>query len=197
MIDTMKKSAYLFMFLTVLFHALVMLALAQTGTGNVLLSSADGIISIKSDAPLELIEASSNQLKGVIDITGRSFSFSVNNRSFKGFNSKLQQEHFYENYIEAGKYPQSTFKGKIIEQVDLSVDGNYQVRAKGVLNIHGIDQERIIKADIKVKGGLITVTSSFTVPLTDHNITIPKIVYQKIAEEVMVSVSAGFTKVNK
>ncbi|MBK6966366.1 MAG: YceI family protein [Bacteroidales bacterium] len=110
-----------------------------------------GIISIKSDAPLELIEASSNQLKGVIDITGRSFSFSVNNRSFKGFNSQLQQEHFYENYIEAGKYPQSTFKGKIIEQVDLSVDGDYQVRAKGVLNIHGIDQERIIKADIKVK----------------------------------------------
>ncbi len=193
----MKKPVYLFMFLTVLFQVWSMELSAQTGTGNVLLSSADGEISIKSDAPLELIEATSNQLKGVIDITGRSFSFSVNNRSFKGFNSQLQQEHFYENYIEAGKYPQSTFKGKIIEQVDLSVDGNYQVRAKGVLNIHGIDQERIIKADIKVKGGLIQVSSSFTVPLSDHNITIPKIVYQKIAEEVMVKVSAGFTRVNK
>ena len=193
----MKKPVYLFMFLTVLCQVWSMELSAQTGTGNVLLSSADGEISIKSDAPLELIEASSNQLKGVIDITGRSFSFSVNNRSFKGFNSQLQQEHFYENYIEAGKYPQSTFKGKIIEQVDLSVDGNYQVRAKGVLNIHGIDQERIIKADIKVKGGLIQVSSSFTVPLSDHNITIPKIVYQKIAEEVMVKVSAGFTRVNK
>jgi polyisoprenoid-binding protein YceI len=193
----MKKPVYLFMFLTVLCQVWSMELSAQTGTGNVLLSSADGEISIKSDAPLELIEASSNQLKGVIDITGRSFSFSVNNRSFKGFNSQLQQEHFYENYIEAGKYPQSTFKGKIIEQVDLSVDGNYQVRAKGVLNIHGIDQERIIKADIKVKGGLIQISSSFTVPLSDHNITIPKIVYQKIAEEVMVKVSAGFTRVNK
>jgi len=185
------------MFLTVLCQVWSMELSAQTGTGNVLLSSADGEISIKSDAPLELIEASSNQLKGVIDITRRSFSFSVNNRSFKGFNSQLQQEHFYENYIEAGKYPQSTFKGKIIEQVDLSVDGNYQVRAKGVLNIHGIDQERIIKADHKVKGGLIFISSSFTVPLSDHNITIPKIVYQKIAEEVMVKVSAGFTRVNK
>lgn len=193
----MKKPAYLFIVLPVLFQVWSMVAFAQAGTGNVLLSSADGTISIKSDAPLELIEASSNELKGVIDITGRSFSFSVNNRTFKGFNSKLQQEHFYENYIEAGKYPQSTFKGKIIEQVDLSIDGNYQVRAKGLLNIHGIDQERIIKADIKVKGGQITVISTFTVPLTDHNITIPKIVYQKIAEEVMVNVSAGFTRVNK
>ncbi|MHC1777388.1 MAG: YceI family protein [Lentimicrobium sp.] len=193
----MKKPAYIIISILALFQVWSMVSLAQTGSGNVLFSSADGVISIKSDAPLELIEASSNQMKGVIDITGRSFSFSVNNRSFKGFNSQLQQEHFYENYIEAGKYPQSTFKGKIIEQVDLSVDGDYQVRAKGVLSIHGIDQERIIKADIKVKRGRIQVSSSFTVPLSDHNITIPKIVYQKIAEEVVVSVSAGFTKVNK
>lgn len=172
-------------------------AFAQQEAGNVLLSASNGEIRIKSDAPLELIEASSRQLKGVIDITGRSFSFSVNTRSIQGFNSPLQQEHFYENYMETSKYPVSTFKGKIIEQVDLSVDGNYQVRAKGMLNVHGIEQERIIKADIKVIGEFITVTSSFTVPLTDHNITIPKIVYQKIAEEILVTVTANFTRVNK
>jgi polyisoprenoid-binding protein YceI len=172
-------------------------AFAQQEAGNVLLSASNGEIRIKSDAPLELIEASSRQLKGVIDITGRSFSFSVNNRSIQGFNSPLQQEHFYENYMETSKYPVSTFKGKIIEQVDLSEDGNYQVRAKGLLNVHGVEQERIIKADIEVKGGLIIVTSSFTVPLTDHNINIPKIVYQKIAEEILVTVTANFTRVNK
>jgi polyisoprenoid-binding protein YceI len=172
-------------------------AFAQQEAGNVLLSASNGEIRIKSDAPLELIEASSRQLKGVIDITSRSFSFSVNNRSIQGFNSPLQQEHFYENYLETSKYPVSTFKGKIIEQVDLSVNGNYQVRAKGLLNVHGVEQERIIKADIKVKGELIIVTSSFTVPLTDHNITIPKIVYQKIAEEILVTVTANFTRVNK
>lgn len=172
-------------------------AFAQQEAGNVLLSASNGEIRIKSDAPLEMIEASSRQLKGVIDITGRSFSFSINTRSIQGFNSPLQQEHFYENYMETSKYPVSTFKGKIIEQIDLSVDGNYQLRAKGLLNVHGVEQERIIKADVKVKGELITVTSSFTVPLSDHNITIPKIVYQKIAEEILVSVTANFTRVKK
>jgi len=172
-------------------------AFAQQEAGNILLSASNGEIRVKSDAPLELIEASSRQLKGVIDITGRSFSFSVNTRSIQGFNSPLQQEHFYENYMETSKYPVSTFKGKIIEQVDLSVDGNYQLRAKGLLNVHGVEQERIIKADVKVKGEIITVTSSFTVPLTDHNITIPKIVYQKIAEEILVTVTANFTRVKK
>lgn len=172
-------------------------AFAQQESGNVLLSASNGEIRIKSDAPLEMIEASSRQLKGVIDITGRSFSFSVNTRSIQGFNSPLQQEHFYENYMETSKSPVSTFKGKIIEQIDLSVDGNYQLRAKGLLNIHGVEQERIIKADVKVKGEIITVTSSFTVPLSDHNITIPKIVYQKIAEEILVTVTANFTRVKK
>lgn len=184
-------------FLLVLLVWLSFPAFAQQEAGNILLSASNGEIRIKSDAPLELIEASSRQLKGVIDITGRSFSFSVNTRSIQGFNSPLQQEHFYENYMETSKYPGSTFKGKIIEQVDLSVDGNYQLRAKGLLNVHGVEQERIIKADVKVKGEIITVTSSFTVPLTDHNITIPKIVYQKIAEEILVTVTANFTRVKK
>lgn len=191
----MKASVSFFVLVLLVWVSLS--AFAQQEAGNVLLSASNGEIRIKSDAPLELIEASSRQLKGVIDITSRSFSFSVNNRSIQGFNSPLQQEHFYENYLETSKYPVSTFKGKIIEQVDLSVNGNYQVRAKGLLNVHGVEQERIIKADIKVKGELIIVTSSFTVPLTDHNITIPKIVYQKIAEEILVTVTANFTRVNK
>lgn len=161
---------------------------------DIIYSTKQGHISIKSDAPLELIEASSSELKGVIDINKKSFSFSVQNRSFKGFNSPLQQEHFYENYIEANKYPLSTFKGKIIEQIDLLADGIYQVRAKGLLNIHGVEQERIIKVDITVKNGIIQGSSTFLVPLTDHNINIPKIVYQKIAEEVMVTVNATFNR---
>jgi len=172
-------------------------AMSQTTTESVLYSTATGNIKIKSEAPLELIEASSNELKGVIDISKKTFSFSVLNRSIKGFNSPLQQEHFYENYIETTKFPATTFKGKIIEQVDLSVDGKYEVRAKGILSIHGVDQERIIKAGIEVKNKIIQLNSSFTVPLSDHNITIPKIVYQKIAEEVNISVNASLTGVKK
>ncbi|MFH1120233.1 MAG: YceI family protein [Bacteroidota bacterium] len=171
--------------------------LALPAQSNTLYSTRKGVISIKSDAPLELIEASSDGLKGVIDITKRTFSFSIQNRSFKGFNSPLQQEHFYENYIEANKYPVSTFKGKIIEQVDLTVDGSYQVRAKGLLNIHGAEQERIIRIDLMVRQGVIHANSLFMVPLTDHNITIPKIVYQKIAGEIGVTVNAVFTPETK
>lgn len=154
-----------------------------------------GIVKITSDAPLEIIKASSEELKGVIDAEKRTFAFSISNTSITGFNSPLQQIHFYENYIEAKKYPVSTFEGKIIEQIDFSKDGDYTVRAKGILNIHGVEVERIIKSSLKINNTLY-VSSLFTILLSEHNITIPKVVSQKIAEEITIQVNAEFAEIN-
>jgi hypothetical protein len=130
---------------------------------------------------LELINAKSPNLKGVIDPTTGNFEFSVQNNTFKGFNSALQQEHFHESYIESHKYEVSGFKGKIIEKVDFTKNGTVTIRAKGKLNIHGFERERIIQSVVDINGNQLTVKSTFSVPLAEHNITIPKIVYQKIA----------------
>lgn len=161
-----------------------------TGPAAGLFSTRTGTITFKSEAPLELIEAGSTKMKGVINPAEQTFAFSVPNNSFEGFNSALQREHFNENYMESARFPNSSFSGKIIEPIDFSADGTHQVRAKGKLLVHGVEQERIIKATLQIKKGVITVTSSFTVPLADHNISIPKIVYQKIAEEIQVELNA-------
>ena len=47
--------------------------------------------------------------------------------------------------METDKYPNASFSGKIIEKIDFDSMGNYSIRAKGDLNIHGVKQERIIK----------------------------------------------------
>lgn len=83
--------------------------------------------------PLELIEARSIELKGLIDPAKQTFAFSVSTNSFEGFNSKLQREHFNENYLESAKYPKSTFTGKIIEKVDFTTNGEHIICAKGKL----------------------------------------------------------------
>ena len=108
--------------------------------------------------------------------------------SFQGFNSALQRTHFNENYIESEKFPNSTFKGKIIEEIDFTTQGTYQIRAKGLLNVHGINNDRIIRCAIQVETGKISVESNFTVPLDEHKIKIPSIVQQKIAEVIDVSI---------
>ncbi len=151
-----------------------------------------GVVRFKSDAPLELIEAKSNLLKGVIDMKDRAFAFSVEMSSFEGFNSPLQREHFNENYMETKHFKVATFTGKIIDKEDFSKDGSYTIRTKGQLTVHGISKERIIKSEVTTKGGIIKVRSNFTVLLDEHGIAIPRIVYQKIAEEISVEVEADF-----
>lgn len=150
-----------------------------------------GKIEFFSDAPKELIQASSSKLMGVVDVTRHTFAFKITMSSFMGFNSPLQREHFNENYMETNTFPDASFNGKIIETPDMSKDGTYEVRAKGKLSIHGIVQERIIKVNVVMKKQRMTVASDFTVLLADHNIKIPRVVYNKLAAEINVTLRAS------
>jgi polyisoprenoid-binding protein YceI len=143
---------------------------------------------------MELINAGTDKLRGIIDTEKRTFAFVVNITSFEGFNAELQRDHFNENYMESDKYPTASFKGRIIEETDFNKNGNYVVRAKGILNIHGVEQERIIKANVGVKDNYMTVESKFPVVLSDHGITVPKVVHEKIASEITVEIKAELNK---
>lgn len=156
------------------------------------LISKKGTIDFVSDAPLEVIKASSNKLHGVIDLTEQEFAFTVYINSFTGFNSPLQKEHFNENYMESSVYPKAVYTGKFLDKVDLSNDGKYVIRSKGWLNIHGKAQERIIKSTIEVKDKVVSVNSNFVVLLQEYNISIPLVVHQKIAEEINIKVNIEF-----
>jgi polyisoprenoid-binding protein YceI len=146
-----------------------------------------GKVKFVSDAPLEIIKAESEKLTGIIDFASNSFAFTVNLKSFEGFNSALQKEHFHENYLESEDYPAITYTGKVLDKIDWTQDGTYEVRTKGKFNIHGIAKERILKNKIIVKNGKVKIISSFNIALADYNITIPRIVHKKIAEEIDIS----------
>lgn len=154
----------------------------------------NGKVSFLSEAPLELIRAKSDRLRGAIDRAQNTFAFAVDIHSFKGFNSDLQREHFHENYMQTEKMPIASFSGKFIDPVDFTVNGSYVVRAKGIFSIHGVQKERIIKGVINVGSNSIDVDAVFTVKLEDHDIKVPKIVYEKIAEEIRVEISIRFKK---
>lgn len=181
----------------VLFFVLLLAGFKAADKQDVIYRISEGKISFVSEAPLELIQASSTQLRGALVPATQTFAFSVQNESFAGFNSALQREHFNENYMESARFPTCSFLGKIIEPIDFTKDGIHEVRAKGKLKVHGVEQERIIKSVLTIKGGTVTISSKFIVPLEEHNITIPKIVHQKIAEQITVDVSAVLTPQQK
>jgi polyisoprenoid-binding protein YceI len=158
-----------------------------------LYKTSGGQVKFRSDAPLELIQAETKTMNGALKISDRSFAFSIPMKTFEGFNSSLQRTHFNENYLQSDKFPNATFEGKIIEEIDFSKNGTYNVRGKGKFKVHGVEQERIIRCKITISQGKIVVESNFTVMLADHDIKIPTVVAQKLAEEVEVQMSATLT----
>jgi polyisoprenoid-binding protein YceI len=166
---------------------LVLILSSFSSVSNIYIAN-NGRVNFKSEAPLELIKASSNKLTGILNTDNKDFVFQVPMRSFEGFNSPLQRTHFNENYIESHKYPDASFKGKIIEDIDFKKPGTYKVRAKGRFAVHGKENPMTIKADLTISRNEITVSSEFEVLLKDHDIQIPTIVNQKLSERINVSV---------
>jgi polyisoprenoid-binding protein YceI len=165
--------------------AMFMLTAIALKANAQLASTSTGTISFFSSTPVEDIQAQSAKVLGVVNLQTREIAFNVVNTSFE-FPNKLMQEHFNEKYMESEKYPNSTFKGKINEAIDLTKDGEYKVTVTGKLNIHGVEQERTIPGTIIVKDGLVSIVTDFKVKVADHKIEIPKLVVAKIAEEIAV-----------
>jgi len=171
------------------FILLAWLTVIQAGQGTYVCKNAR--ISLFSKAPLEDIDAVSTKGTSVFNAPNGDLAFSVPIRSFT-FQKSLMQEHFNENYMESDKYPQASFRGKIQEKVDVTKDGTYPVHAVGTLEVHGVKQNRTIPGKITVSNGTVTMSSEFIVMCKDHNITIPKLVFEKIAESIRVQVNANY-----
>ncbi|GGH13795.1 YceI family protein [Mucilaginibacter phyllosphaerae] len=161
----------------------------QAGKGIYVCKNA--AVSLYSKAPIEDIDARSDIGTSVLNIANGDVAFSVPIRSFK-FDKALMQEHFNENYLESDKYPQASFKGKLTEKPDLTRNGTYPVTATGVFEVHGVKQNRSITGKLMVANGAISLTSEFMVACKDHRIEIPTLVFQNIAENIKIKVTAAY-----
>jgi len=169
----------------------LILSTVIVGYSQNLYKSVSGEISFFSETPMENIDAVNKDVKSLINTKNGDIAFIVTNVGFH-FEKPLMEEHFNENYMESDKYKVSMFKGKILGDVDFTKDGNYPVKAKGVLNMHGVDKEREIEGSLIIKDGIINVVTEFNVKLEDHKIDIPKLVVKNIAEIVKVKVNVNF-----
>lgn len=146
-------------------------------------------VSFFSSTPIEDIKAVNKKSKGIIDFENKNFYFKIPINEFV-FEKSLMQEHFNENYMESDIYPFSTFKGNFTGKYNLEKNGEYPIVAKGILEIHGLAQEREIPATIIVKDKHVSITSKYEVKLKDHDIKIPTLVFKKIAEVIEISIQS-------
>lgn len=148
-----------------------------------------GKIRFFSEAPLENIEAISEKTTSIINITTKDIACKTAIKSFV-FEKPLMQEHFNEKYMDSEKLPYAEFKGIISDGVDFSKDGSYEVTAKGNLTVHGVSKPMEIKGALKIENGKITIHAVFNVKVADHEIEVPSLVLDNIAETIEVTFDA-------
>jgi polyisoprenoid-binding protein YceI len=148
-----------------------------------------GRINFFSKAALEDIEAKNKTVQAVIDSKSGAIQFAAQMKGFE-FEKQMMQQHFNENYVESDKYPKGEFKGTITNNsgIDYTKDGSYNAKVKGKLTIHGITKDIETSGTVKVTGGKLDVNSSFTILLSDYNISIPSVVKDKISNSIRITV---------
>jgi polyisoprenoid-binding protein YceI len=149
-----------------------------------------GNINFNSSSAVEKIAAKNNNVACKLNIATGDLDFVVLNKSFV-FDIQLMQEHFNENYMESEKFPKSSFKGKVssANPIAYTTDGNYKVTVAGTMNMHGVSKAVNVPGTITVKGGKITLNSSFAIMLADYGIKVPGEVKDKISKDSKITVN--------
>lgn len=144
-----------------------------------------GKVSFEASVPLfEDVFAQDDNNVAVINTDNGDFASVSVVKNFH-FKTKLMEEHFNESYAETGKYPKTTFKGKIVNFDKSRLSANPQkYTVQGTLNFHGVEKAYTSTATISAKDGKIYMAGGFVAKAADHKVTIPKMVTKKVAESV-------------
>lgn len=169
---------------------MLFLCLMHEVTGQVRYMDRAGRVSFFSKAPLENIEAHTDQALCILDTSSGEVAASMLMKTFR-FEKALMQEHFNEKYVESDKYPKATFTGRITNMDDIHFDenGTYAARVQGEITIHGVTKPMEAQVEIAVGDNVITTSSTFPLRVKDFNITIPSLVVRNIAEVIDVTLS--------
>ena len=144
-----------------------------------------GKIEFYTETVVSDIEAVTEKFDAFIDLQTGIFEVKVNIQSFE-FEYETMQEHFNEDYLESERFPQATFKGKLLGDIS-GVKGESEVDASGEMNIHGVTREIKVKANISVKDGFTVVKCKFPLLFKDYNVDEPSILSKPIAKDVVVN----------
>ena len=142
---------------------------------------------IGSEETFEQIKAVNNVSTSIIDSSNGDIAILLFISAFD-FDISLMQEHFNENYMDSSKYPKATFSGNI-QNFSLKELSDYEKEHKilGVLTIRGIEKEITVSCHLKkIKKGLYLKTN-FNVLASDFEIKIPKVVRNKISQEINIT----------
>ena len=147
-----------------------------------------------SKESFEPIKATNNSSVSIIDAENGNIAALIYIKDFD-FRLGLMQEHFNENYMESNKFPKSTFEGVIQNFNFEKLENNYtNYIIEGKIEIKGVKKNISTVARIKKTDDGIDLNTSFNIKLSDYKIKIPRLVFRKIDENVVVNLNYSYEK---
>jgi polyisoprenoid-binding protein YceI len=155
----------------------------------------NGYARFFSEAPLENIEAATNELMAVIDFANGEILFLVRIKSFE-FERNLMQRHFNEQFMESDKFPEARFSGKILNFNPIISFYNTPrtITVTGNLTIHGVTREITEQASLQYIQNQLVGETVFNVKVADYDIKIPRLLIRNIAEIVEVTIKVNLER---
>ena len=147
-----------------------------------------------SKESFEPIKATNNNSVSIIDTDNGNIAALIYIKDFE-FRLGLMQEHFNENYMYTSKFPKSTFEGVIQNFNFEKLENNYtNFIIEGEIEIKGVKKTISTVARIKKTDDGIDLNTSFNIKLSDFKIKIPRLVFKKIDENVVVNLNYSYEK---
>ena len=147
-----------------------------------------------SKESFEPIKATNNNSVSIIDTDNGNIAALIYIKDFE-FRLGLMQEHFNENYMYTSKFPKSTFEGVIQNFNFGKLENNYtNFIIEGEIEIKGVKKNISTVASIKKTDDGIDLKTSFNIKLSDFKIKIPRLVFKKIDENVVVNLNYSYEK---
>ena len=132
----------------------------------------------------EPIEATNNSTTAIINTASGEIASLLFVKAFN-FRVALMQEHFNENYMDSSKYPKATFSGNIQNfSLEELLDSEKDYKILGVLTIRGIEKNVSVSCRLKKISKGLSLKTNFNVSASDFDIKIPKVVRNKISQEI-------------
>ncbi len=175
--------------------AIIVVAGAFTAPKGDIYKTVSGKVTFTSTAKDETFTATSSSLSCVLNSKNSKAAFEITMKTFD-FANNLMEKHFQENYVEIKKFPKCKFTGAAFTgAVNYAKAGDYTVSVTGSLDLHGVKKSYTVPATITVvNANKIKVACTFKIALADHNISRPKTVEKKVAENIDIVVDATLNK---
>ena len=154
-----------------------------------------GTVNFEASVPsFEEVAAKNNSVTAILNTENGEFAALALVKAFR-FKNALMEEHFNENYVESDEFPKAIFKGTISD-FDFNKLGTTQNKStiNGSLTFHGVTKKIEIPLTITLIDGKINLSGNFKVLVSDFDIEIPKIVQNKLSNEVLVDFSFELSK---